>query len=348
MKWIRANLLAYRRVLDIPLVVGAGFLAYLLLAFITVDRLEVMPLGMKRIIEVNRFLDRQSRGTDSKDVYFVGSSVSLEGVDCGEVDKFLPSGCVSYNLAWTGASSRQWIMVVPSLKTAKPGMVVLGLDLLELLDTQPISDERLAVAGWWKFVPPEDLDRFKDVLNDNERKLLGGRGVRDLLIFRAFPPGALDGYFRETLRPSLRYEGYETNFKAPWVRRKAVSPPAMARGVNRRLHWVKERKPEDMKATLKVLKAILSYFGDLDCKVLLVLTPVHPDLIASMDKKLLADVDRTLTELARSNDAVFLNHSTLLRSDQFNDALHPSDSGRQTWSCLLGRIVREQLTGASQ
>lgn len=340
---VRENARAFLGVVDVPLVAAAAVAAYCLLAWLVVDRGRVLPVSRERMVEMKGFLEKQAASGVAGDVFFLGSSVLIEGVDCGIVDPSLPAGRKSYNLAWTGADARQWILVLPSLKAAKPACVVACVDIAAVRNAAPIAEDLLTIANWWRFLPDADLAVLGSLLSSAERSALAEPRVYQLFAFRTFPTEAFDAYMREVSRPDLRYAGYAANFKAPWVRKTVVSPSAMERGIRLYEQGVMSRSSENEDQALTVLNGVVSYLQGIPSRVVIVFSPINPAMKGLQGTGLIDGVRRRLSDLAAKTGAAFLDHSRLLSADQYSDHVHPSESGRIAWSKALGQAISEIL-----
>ncbi|MBN2561226.1 MAG: hypothetical protein JXQ75_09880 [Phycisphaerae bacterium] len=325
------------------LVAALAFAAYLAAAYVVVACWRIMPQGLDRIVSIKSALDQRSEKKETRDVYVLGSSVVLEGVDCTVIDRFLPDGRQSYNLAWTGATPREFLLMLPSLARVHPSMVVIGADVGSVVTPlpNPIPDARLSVAGWWDFIPPSEHGYFRSLFSDHEWETLLASRAEQLLAFRSLPPGAFDAYLREVTRADLRYEGYTTNYKAPWIRRKTVSAEAMERGIERLRNVLAVRRGEDLPEMMEVFGATIEYLRKSGSDVLVVLTPIHPELTSSLEGALLSRATAALEGTARDKGAVFVNHSALLIAEHFSDPGHPCETGRQAWSKALAQVIVE-------
>jgi hypothetical protein len=339
----QGSLSALRRVADVPVLVAFGFALYGVGIWLAVAEARWMPVGLARILAVQRHLDAGAGPVGG--VAALGSSVVLEGLDCGPLRARLAPGTPCENLAWTGGDLRQWLLIEPALRRSPPRVVLLGLDLFTLLDPGPIPVERLAIAGWWRFVPPAEMPVLAAALSAEERAVLLAPRLSQLLRFRSFPASALNEHVREIARSDLRYEGYTDNFDAPWVRRTPSSPEALdkhlAQTTERVLGGGVERLPE----TVAVLETLVQRVRAAapETRFALVLTPVHPRLAAALAGETLDVLRRELAAQAERLDARVLDHSTALGDDGFSDAVHPFGAGRDAWSARLGDELRPLL-----
>lgn len=337
------NIRALASVADIAVIAVLAFASYLALAHLVIDKWQIMPPTRARTVGIKVFLDDQATRPDDNAVHVMGSSVVVEGLDCDVVDAELGDGAVSYNLAWTNSGPRKWMLMAPSVVAAKPAVVVVCADLNTMTHTSETPVDLLAIAGYWGFLHDRDLSAFASVFDDRERGVLTAPAVTQLLTLRSLPPAALDSYVREVSRPSLRFEGYTANFKAPWVYRKIIPPPAMAAAMKRQVEAREGRTEQDIARPLAMLEALVAYLRGAGSRVVLVYTPIHPRLSAPPADVLIGQVRAGLRGLAERNNLTFLDHSGLLTVDQYSDALHPFGEGRRIWSEALGRALAEEL-----
>jgi hypothetical protein len=338
----RESLRALGRVADVPLAVLLAFALALALLLAVVSLWRLMPLGLERVLAVQQHL--ASGAGPVGGVAVLGSSVVLEGIDCGAVAARLPDGAPCENLAWTGGGPTQWLLLEPALRRSPPRVVVLGLDAFALLHPVPIPAERLAVAAWWDFVPPDERASLRGALSADELAALETSRVEQLLSFRSYPLDMLNERVREVARADLRYAGYPTNFTAPWVRLDAAAPAALARHLEQVTRVMAdggaERLPESERVlTLLVEKARAASPGT---RFLFLLTPVHPSLGPSTARSL-DPVRRSVASLAERLDVAFSDATGLLAAGDFADAVHPAPSGRAAWSAALGDALSRLL-----
>lgn len=339
----RDNIKAVASLLDFGILFAVALGAYVLLARQTLDHWRIMPPSSARVVQLKSFLDQRAGSHQEGDVYLLGSSVLLEGIDCVLMDPLLPGGHRSFNLAWTGAGPRQWLLVLPSVAATTPSAVVLCVDLMSITSSSPIPENFLAIAGRWDFIPRDDLPDLRAVLSPSEYRLLTASKLKQLLALRSLPLGALDAYAREVSRRDLRYEGYTTNFKAPWVRTEVVSSASMKRGIANLAAQLRARSADDFEEPLQVLHAVVKFLRRADCPVIIVLTPINPSLHEALGSDLIERANRELSALADRNGATFLDHSAVLPAEEYSDPVHPFDAGRRHWSAVLGQAIADRL-----
>jgi hypothetical protein len=336
----QSSLSALRRAADIPVLVALGFGLYAVGIWLAVAQAGWMPVGLARILAVQTHLATGSGPTGG--VAALGSSVVLEGLDCAPLGSRLPPATPCENLAWTGGDLRQWLLIEPALRKSPPHVLLLGLDLFTLLDPGPIPVERLAIAGWWRFVPSTELPDVAGVLSPDERSVLLAPRATQLLRFRSFPASAFNEYLREIARSDLRYQGYTQNFEAPWVRRAAASEQALDKHLAQTTERILGGGVDRLRDTSAMLEALIGRVrvAEPETRFVLVLTPVHPRLAEALSGDTLDTVRRTLAAHADRLDARFLDHSTVIGADGFSDAVHPFGDGRSAWSLRLGDELR--------
>ena len=341
----RESLRALRRVADLPGLVALGFVLYALGIWALVVRGEVMPLGLLRILDVQRHL---AAGLGPRDgVAAFGSSVLVEGLDCGAVAQGLPAGMPCQNLAWTGGNAKEWLLAVPALREAPPRVVVLGLDLPTLVSPGPFPPDRLAVAGYWRFLSDDELVADRAVLSAEELHVLEGARAMQLLRFRGLPLNTLNERVREVARSDLRYAGYATNFVAPWVRLAPSSEAALAVHLDQVGRMIRDGGLGKLRDTLGRVEFLVGRIRAAapGARVLLVLTPVHPALVASAPPGALDAVRAEVAALAGRIGADARDDTLALDAAGFSDAVHPFGEGRTRWSLALGRGIAGLLGG---
>ena len=330
----RQSLEALRRIVDVPLAVAFAFGLALLLIFAVVQGVGVMPVSLARIVSVQRHL--ASGAGPVGGVAVLGSSVVLEGVDCAELGR---APCE--NLAWTGGNARQWLLLEPALRKSAPRVLVLGLDLFTLLAPDSIPPDRLTVAGWWEFVPAAERASLRGILTPEELAALDAPRAVQLLRLRSFPLNALNERVREIARADLRWEGYVTNFTAPWVRRQPAAENAMEMHLEQTLRTIQRGGTHRLADSERELSALVerARAGSPGMRFLLVLTPVHPRLAETLGGDVLATVRGSVSALAARLDAGFSDDTLALAADGFSDAVHPYGAGRVAWSRRLGEAA---------
>jgi lysophospholipase L1-like esterase len=330
------NLLTLLRIWDVALIVVAAFGIYLGAAALVVGKWQVMPPELERLVEVSKFLDHQAELEAGGSIYFLGSSIVFEGIDCDVVDRFLTNGRRSYNLAWTGASCRQWLLVLPSVAASNPDTVVLCVGTPSLSKPRKISEARLNIAAWWNFLSEEDLEAFSGILDTDEVEFLTSSRPLQLIRFRALPLGAFDSYLRETARRDLRYSGFTTNFKSPWVRMKASSPAALERHVKSIRENLAKGTDDDRTQATSVFRSVLEYVSRMDAGVVVIHVPTNPMLAGPGESEIIERTRSILASQCEDAGVEFLDYSELLTADDFSDGFHPFSKGREKLSARIG------------
>ena len=334
------NFRALLRMGDVPVVVAMAFVTYFAMAYLIVARWHIMPITPQRIVAIKKFLDQRANPKSQREIYCLGSSVVIEGLDCDIVDAELTDGRHCYNFGWTGAGFRQWLLILPAITTAQPEAVVLCTDFFSLVGTNPISETRMNIAAWWDFIPEQDLDSLSTVLSESELSVLHSSRAEQLIRFRALPLGALNVALREMARSDLRYEGYTTNFKNPWVRRKSVSPAILERHLEQCRKQITERTDEQCQEVARLLRAVVDRLLEKGCQPILVLTPINPELLRRLGDEQVNEIQGWLQTLSDQTGVTYLDHSTVLSVEEYSDAVHPFENGRRHWSAHLGQELR--------
>jgi hypothetical protein len=324
-------------------VTAVSLLLYCLAAYLIIDRNQVMPVSRERLVEIKKFLDSQTEFNRHKDIFIFGSSTTIEGLDCNIIDEFLPKGSTSYNLAWTGGSPHQLLLILPSVTAARPAMVILCVDYWSLFENPRIPSEWLNIAGWWQFFPKSELGYFKTTLNEEEFNELTTPRLLHLWQMRSFLSEAIEANMREFSRPDLRYEGYSTNFKAPWVRTKVVSQAAMEKDIDKFRQLTASFEIGNLKRATDEIDVIVNYLNKNNIKVAIVLAPLNPKVADSIEKNIRDISIETLRESAKQHSAVFIDQLELLSPKQFADGAHAFESGRIVWSQALGQIISKEF-----
>jgi hypothetical protein len=339
----RDNLRSLLRILDIPLAFLLSLLLYYFLAYLAIDKFRIMPIGRERLIAVKDFLDSYGRNTRQKGVFVLGSSILIEGMDCDIIDQLLPSGYESYNFGWTGGHAREWLLVLPSVVEAEPALTVLCIDIRTLFGLMVIPAELLNIANWWDFLSEDELKSFSDILEERELSKFQAPKAKCIWEMRSLLSDALDAHIREYSRPDLRYERYLNNFKTPWVRTKVIGPTAMAKHVEEQKRIVTNLYPKDMLWEPQILDSIIKCLSGEGIRVLIVLVPLNPEVAKPLGEDVKSRVVEMLSNLARKYSVEFVDHSGLLKVEEFADATHASEAGRAVWSRALGKMICAEL-----
>lgn len=356
----RGNLAALGCIADVPLLAAAAMACYFLTIYVLVDRWRIMPVTLNRMVTIREFLADRPDSTAGRDVYVVGSSVVVDGIDCAQIDARLPAGGESFNFAWTGAGPQRWPLLAPSLRNARPAAVVLVVDLTSALHRERVPDDVLAVAGWWEMVPAEDVPAVSRVMqldSGGRKSALADRlldrppltvrlltsKVEDLLQFRVLPGGFLEVTARETLRKDLRFSGHASNLKSPWLRKSVVHPAAMQRSVEQVVQQVRTASPDALDSTVDIVQFVARLLAPAECATLVDFAPVNPAVTRRLPEGYLAGMSRTLAQAAAAAGADYVDHSLLLTDAEFSDNVHPFGTGRQRWSAALGQAIGTRL-----
>jgi hypothetical protein len=339
---IRDNFKSILLLYDIIAAIAVALLLYYIAYYVVIDKFQIMPVSWGRIVEIKKFLDSKISSESHKNIFIFGSSTTIEGLDCNRLDEFLPENFASYNLAWTGGSPHQLLLILPAVNAAKPYMAVLCVDYWSLFEDSRIPSELLNIVGWWQFIPQSELEYFSSNFNKEEFDELKESRFLHLWQMRSFLPETLEAYVREFSRPDLRYDGYRTNFKAPWVRTKVVSPTAMEKDIEKFRRLATSLKTDDMQRGIDALGSIVSYVSQNGIKVTIVLSPFNPKAAESIDKNTMNCAIEAVSELAKKHSAIFINQFALLSPDQFADGAHAFEPGRIIWTEALGQAISKE------
>ncbi len=344
-----ANLRALLALVDglfFTLLAGVAFL--LVIHWLVVD-LRVMPVTRARLVEVHEFLTDQAAESHTGDLYFLGSSVLLEGVDCTMIDPVLPDGTQSYNLALMGAGAPQWMLIADALRQTQPAWVIMTIDLTGVTGLQKIPEEGMAIAEYWNFFTPAAHDRFAQYFTPEQLAALDKSDIASLLDFRVFPIGAFDMYMREVSKPGLRYDGYTTNFKNPWVRKTRVSDASTERWITDKVNKASAQDQQAMDEQIAMIDELIGWFADKDVSCAMVVAPVNPRLARAFGDEETERVMTQLSALADRTNTPLLDHRTLLDESDYADHVHPYEPGRIKWSEKLATDLGEMVrTGSSE
>lgn len=300
------------------------------------DLAGLLPVSLDRIVQVQRHLASGAGPTGG--VAVLGSSVTVEGIDCEALVAALPTRLPCENLAWTGADARQWLFLAPALREHPPRVIVLGLDLFLLLHPDAIADDRLALAGWGGFVPAAERPSYRAVLSEPEYRVLDATWPSQLLRFRTLPLNRLNEFARETARSDLRYQGYATNFVAPWARLAPASDEALERHLEQIAGVVREGGAPQ----LPISEHVLAFFVEQvrasgsTSEFVFLITPMHPRLDAMLGPEAIGAIRASVGSLAGRLGATVIDDSLALPAEGFSDAVHPFGAWRKTWSSQVG------------
>lgn len=344
----RANFAALLRVADIPLLAMLAVAIYFATAYELVDRLRLMPVGHSRLLNSKELLE-QPGASGSHAVYFLGSSVVVDGIDCDVVDRELPDGFESFNIGGTGSGPGRWPLLETSLAQAHPAAVVLVVDLASAISNVPMPAHMSALAGWFDFLPRDARQSVEGLLDkESEIEPLFAPRYEQLLAFRVLPLVHLEVTLRETIRKDLRYEGYATNFKAPWIRHTNVSAAAMDRSIKQMVKQLSAYKVEQLDHTNELVSRVTAKMHKEGAQVLVVLAPMNPEVVKQLPPGYVAAMSAKLADGAQQAGAIYLDQADLLPVSGFSDHIHPIGKGRDEWSAALGKAIREALQGDKQ
>jgi hypothetical protein len=338
-----ANLRNLLRTLDGPFFVLLAGIAFLVVIHWLVVDLRVMPVTRARLVETHEFLLQQADSGNNGGIYFLGSSVLLEGVDCAMIDSSLPTGIESYNLALMGAGAPQWMLIADALREVRPDLVVMTIDLTGVTGLQKIPEEGMAIAEYWDFFTPEAEARFAKYFTPEQLAALDKPDLISLFDFRVFPIGAFDMYMREVSKPDLRYEGYTTNFKNPWVRRTRVSDTSIDRWITDKVNKAGEQDQAAMDEQIAMIAELIAWFAEADVRCAMVVAPVNPRLASEFGDEETNRVMNELSRLADQTNTPLIDHRTLLEDSDFADHVHPFGPGRVIWSEQLAEDLAELI-----
>jgi hypothetical protein len=343
-----ANLRSVITLLDGPLIVLlAGVVFLFVIKWLVVD-LRLMPVTRVRLVEVHEFLLQQVESGNDGGVYFLGSSVLLEGVDCSIIDGVLPDDMESYNLALMGAGAPQWILIADALRETRPELVVMTIDLTGVTGLQVIPEEGMAIAEYWNFFTPGAEARFAKYFTPDQLAALNKSDLVSLLDFRVFPIGAFDMYMREVSKPDLRYDGYTTNFKNPWVRRTRVSDASIDRWITDKVTKASAQDQQAMDEQIAMIAELIGWFAEANVRCAMVVAPVNPRLAREFGDEETGRVMSELIHLSERTNTPLIDHRTLLEDADFADHVHPFEPGRIIWSEKLAEEMSALIGGGAE
>jgi hypothetical protein len=334
------------RLIDRVLAVLVGVGVFLVLAVVIIDRLRVMPPGLKRYANVKNFLDAQRARPGG--VYLLGSSVTLEGLDAERVERARGAGPTVYNLAWTEGGYRQWPLIHPRLLRTQPSRVVMVRDWPALTHPVEILPERLRVTAMVSLVEPSDRADVESLLLPGEREVLGENFFTRTFLLHRFPIGTVDAHFREAARRDLRYAGHTTNFRAPWVQTHAVSPSALEANIRAFVEDMAKHDLREERAAFESLGAQLRWLRARGAPVVVFRSPSHPEFARRRGIAALERSRALLRETCAHEGVTLVDQSELLTAEEFADAVHPVAAGRDRWSDALGRELANLPSTASR
>lgn len=333
------------RMADGPVLVALALGIYFAASYVLVDQWRWLPVVHARMLYTKELLDDHGR-QQRRAVYFLGSSVVVDGIDCNAVDSELPPGVESFNLGGIGAGPTRWLLQEAALERAQPAAAVFVVDLLASLSNTSIPSHLAAVAGWFDMIPSQSREAIEGLLDaDRELGPLYAPRYRQMLEFRSLPMVHVEFTVRESLRKDLRYEGHSTNFKAPWLRLSSVSPLAMDRSVAQTVDQLAAYSVKDLRPALTSLRLTGSPLVREDVAVVVVLAPVNPLVAEQLPPGYVEQMSAAIAATVRDIGAVYLDQAALLAADEFSDHVHPIGPGRERWSRELGQALRTVLQG---
>lgn len=337
----RRSLISLVLVLDVAVAVALGVGGYLLVAKTVIADRFVMPVIIKRFAHVHEFLTDLAARSQSGHVAVLGASVAIEGIDASLIDVHLPPATKCYNLAWAGATPAQWLVMLPAVRQSRPSVAVLCVDLPLLWDVHPLSPEQLSIAGLREFTTSDFRDQIRPILFDQENALLAGSMADHLVGIRRLPPSWLDDAIRQVARSDLRWEGYTTNFRDPWIRRSAAPPEATQRAIEAMAATVTRDDAAAYSRSMESMSLAIQYLQQSGAAVVVVLDPQHPRMIGVIPSELTSRARAELARLCGHHGARFIDHLGLLPEEAFSDHIHPFKDGRERWSSELGRELAQ-------
>lgn len=269
----------------------------------------------------------------------LGNSVTIEGVDATLVERAAGTDVSVENLAIAGAHAAELRVQAPLVAAARPALVVITLLPEAAAAPQDLDLDKAYAYGIGGFAIDDPCSRIES-LSEKTCSALSAAGWRAALRMRTTPIQRINSAVRARLNPAVSTRR-ENNWTAPFLRHGSISGLRLQRHISEmRDTWLALQNDDNDSGPAETI-ALAKEFTSRGVPVLMVVAPVHPDLLPGFEPWAESLVE-SLRGLAATNpDVAVADASTLLGADLFSDALHPNEDGRSVFSAFLGAQIRE-------
>jgi len=321
---------------------GAGAAAALHLTAV----LPLLGLGRgepQRIAVLAEHLRSDLRGR-SPAVFVLGNSISVEGYDAGIMEDAAPEGVSVFNLAINGCDPSELIVLLPAVLETRPHAVVLTLRPADLGVSTGIPPDK-AYAYAFGGIPALHASPLQqsDLIGTSERSVqaLQASSLRASLHFRSVLLTTLNQSARTALRSELRAAD-PGDIVAPFHMLGSISGPTLDRHLDVVAAQYAQRIDRGFSGRDQITR-IAREIHEAGAIPMLVVAPTHPR-IRDREADAASRLRDLLNELAETYDGIVIDASHLLDADDFADALHPNERGRNRLSIRVGSNLPPPFT----
>jgi hypothetical protein len=299
---------------------------------------------VERIAALGRHLDGATQSRQLAPV--LGNSILMEGIDASRVEA---SGKLPWsveNFAMSGAGPTEFLVVLPTILKLQPRIVMMGIqphDLGALVDLPADKAFAYAYAGFVDDWPQSWSREWFPGLSNETYLALKSPPRQRCLHFRRAPVNALNDSVRRRLRSGLR-SGVTDEWKSPFELLQSISADRLDFNLRYVRSLIEHRTASGNRDGADEIRRINALCLDWGSRPLFVVLPIHPRLRPDQDR-LLEELRQLLASLEAISETGFVDASELLQADDFADAQHPNEAGREKLSAFLGERVA-RLSGS--
>jgi len=328
---------------EVVIGITLGSALFMLTLSVLITGLQIMPILLERAVAIHDFLGNRPQRSSGGEIYVLGSSVVLHGIDCRVLDSALSDGLRSYNLGLSSARPGFWLLFARDLVQASPAQVVICVDLLTLPTSDRMPADLLRLAGLRDIPGPEEIALLGTYLPEGQLHALTDPAWHQLLRLRRLPYDKFVLWHREEKRPDLRFDGFAANFRSPWIRTSTVSRADLEREISERVALVTESLTDSRHPNLEMLAELFTLLQEKGIPACAVINPVRPEYFTRIDPHRLAALRNRMLSTAAASSIPVLDHSRLFGAESFLDGSHMQADSRRLWSLHLGRDLMQLL-----
>jgi hypothetical protein len=341
-----------RIVFAIAVSIAIAFFSYFLITHYAVD----VESQFSRENNLLNFYDENHEG----DIFILGSSLVLEGIDAKKVEDILQQKHLNhpaYNLGMAADSPLDRVCEIDNIIAAGPEIVVFGVSYAALDNKTEIFEDRMLLCYQRKSVNDREkfIQEYEYLFSEGQLRLTTQTSFEQFFYQRKYIPSYLTSLSERLINGALltgtpsaeenapiRMEYLrETNFKNPWILTTNLTEAQKIKfmGDRKNQSWISE----DLNPQKRALLHIINKLQQNDIRVIIINMPINPLQSASINEKSRSN----LSNFLNSTGVQWYDYEQEYGSDYFIDLLHMNAAGRNDFSPKVAELLADNLmTGA--
>ena len=304
---------------------------------------RALPTDTSRIAVL---LDTLNDEAQAPEILLFGTSVGMAGVDTAQITERLPEQPLAYNMSATGQAFMESYLYYQEL----PDSVDIVIQLISpnsFIRESVVDPQKYNAFYMYGYRPDE---RTRDVMGGIFPVEMGEQFAKSDLQQRFDSRWAArqmaDRFARSLFRSDLTLDRgtYDLFYPSSYTRRLPEKQYRIALRnefghLQRSNFWPQENKFE-------LLTDLVDRAADAGKQLVLVVEPIHPQLIATRSEAFYQGFDTAISEFGAANGVIVLNGRNKVAESDFVDAVHPTPGGAAIFTdWLAGELVRLRENG---